>query len=405
MRVVLLLLITFLICNIFSVTSTDVTKLSTHQSVELLKVIDQLETCKTNGNCLEFYNKYNEITGLNYDSSNVTSVKNSVYKTIEQNTTGKSWFSKMTGLITFKNIVLVLLVLASLGLVYALADTLRIFSLGLFFSEPLVYLYGYILSLGGLSLRFDAVTDTWLENIFVFYHHTPLFFAIGFAVVNFMFLAWLCGQNRRRQESDVVMLAMILNLIVFTTSAIYHSNEIIGICAVMVVFYIFGFHFGAFGGGYYAGVDSKYLLERLIVVSFMLNIIYNIYGESTWLSVFGTGIVFWATFVGCVSTLILCNGDYYYGYSTRSIIGFLVKVLFAIVVYLGLIFVGNLLGIQSYRNIGGTFMAFTVMDLQRYLLVTKYNCQSNLLIMSIIVANLYTLVKLLTWYPEYFLLV
>jgi hypothetical protein len=180
---------------------------------------------------------------------------------------------------------------------------------------------------------------------------------------------------------------------------------------VIYVFKTFGFMVGSTFMGYHTGFNGRNTVIRCLLVSLFLNafmlLIKTGFIEGKIVLATGpfeTGIYFWATFVGLVAMLIQSD-EHYLDYHQMYNIGLFAVLQFSMAIYcLALMFLGSMLNIASYQNLGGTFMVLWGLDLERTIL-TKFKSGNRTIFLLIILANLYLLKQLITLYPEYFIIV
>lgn len=418
MKVLLFALMLFCV-SVFGYTKIE--KLSTQQALEMLELIDNIE--KTNNQSLK--EQFTKLTDLDYN----VIYRQLLYDVLTKNANNTSFFSKMMGLVSFQNVILVCMVCVSIVFVFSLAKDMvlllgayaALIFIHLFLNKKFIYTMGYLLS--GLTMYFKPIEieNVFLRYLFIFDWLTPLFGCMVFGIVTFMVyddvvnhdfgIIYGCGEtgNYRRSKRKVSSYIEIGSFVtcVFAIVSIYHHNWLIGVLTVMTLFCTFGFVFGSMFGGYYTGFADNDAIVRCLIVSLLLNgFMIGIASEAItgdivrYAQVFETGVYFWGSFVGSIAMLILSDEHYIIYKKNYSIDIFVGMQIFMALYCLGMMYFGNMLNITSYKSIGGTFLVLWGLDLERTIL-RKFGSGHLTITSGIIIANLWFIKQLINWYPEY----
>lgn len=403
-----LLFITQCFCNQL----TNLDKLSGEDAVTVLETISKLKTDPTDQ---QLYERFTNITRLDYKTQNVTLVEERLRNVIKQTFENTSFFVKMANLMTFKNVITVLLVIVAIAFLFALFHSIIIFLAMnflmlavLLIDKKTIYTLGYMLSCVTMYYKYDEVTNPYMKLLFIFDSLTPLFGSLLFTAITHAMFADFCKfSNDRKNNKHIMAFATLLSTGTLGITTVYHNNYIIGIFTVIGLFASFGFMIGSFYGGYYTEFDDDYNMVRCLMISIMLNGAYiaKLLGVFDYgcFAVFETGIVFWGSIVGSIALLILVD-EIYMRYKKMYDVGLYMFAQIVMVAYcIAMIYFGNMFNVTSYKSIGGTFLVLWALDFERTLL-SKMAKGSLTMTLFMIMSNLYLLKQYIQTYPEYFIL-
>jgi hypothetical protein len=401
----LLLLLCCILCGVDAKYS-KIEQLSLKQSIDLLKIIDQLELINvTSIDCHTLCKNFTELTDKTCNKKTFQCIKPLIYQIIHDNYKGESYFMKVYGLLTFRGLINIICVLATVGfIISAFKDLLLTYSAymltilyTIFLSDISIYIGGYSLSFATIYWKYSDLAHNGLSEYtkyFLFENYTCLFGITLFSAIT----QYLC------RKSKMNWLAIILPI--WITVAIYHDNWFVATIAVIILFTLFGFCAGSFGYGYYAGFNNEQSIEKCFIISVILDIVFLAYKFKyidnelmKYFVIFETGILFCGTFVGSIAMLIM-SSEYYWNYNTHSY--FIMKI-FECGYYLTLIYIGNVYHIQYFLSIGGTFLVLCGLDFESYIL-HKISTGSVTGLLLVIAINAYGLMKLLEQFPKYWLI-
>ena len=400
--------------------------MSNEQAIQALKLMDNID--KTNDTILK--TQFKVFTDYEYNES----LKDELYKIINKNDNNTGIFVKLSGLITFQNVILVSMIGVAIIFLVSLFKDIMI-ALGAFIAYFIIqiildkrFIYCTCLLSSSITMYFkpDQIENQYIKYIFIFDWLTPLFGCIIFSIVSFMIYNDLITDNlfgnfdisnakgKTRQtrhggydkENSHVPIGIFVTMI-WILMTVYHENWLIGVGSVMMLFFTFGFLFGSMFGGYYIGFTDDNSIERCFYVSLILNalmisiksgsIINNLVGYAF---LFETGIFFWGSLIGNLAMLIMSDEYYVMGKKKNDVSFFLFMQILMGIYSLGMMYVGSILNIANYKSIGGTFLVLWGLDLEKSVL-QKLGTGHATIALGIIFVNLYIIKQLISWYPEY----
>ena len=94
---------------------TKVEKLSTYQALDLLELMDTID--KTNNTSLKV--QFTKLTDLEYNTTH----RSLLYEVLTKNANNTSFFSKMLGLVSFQNVILVCMICVAIAFLFSLTKT------------------------------------------------------------------------------------------------------------------------------------------------------------------------------------------------------------------------------------------------------------------------------------------
>ena len=407
-----------LVCIASVYTYTKLESLSSDEAIYALKIIDQIENVNDTGEMAQLNNLFNGITGEDYNIS----CRKQLYEIIANNAANIGIYSKIHGLLSFKNFLLVCMV--AVGVAFVISFMFNIVCMlgayvgmlfyKIFLTKYSLYAQGLLLSFVTLCFRVDQITNPYIKYLFIFDQMTPLFGAIVFYIVMLSMVTDYISTPKSKFNVKYVLATDIFVGTVWAAAAIHHNNKIIGIIVIIMIFKTCGFLFGSVYFGYYTGFNQNDgSLSNCALVSIVLNTIMIfvkagfITGNVTaYLNIFDTGIYFWATLVGAVAMLVMSDEYYikqkYDNADDRALI-FIITQFMMVIYCLALIYLGNVFYITSYQGIGGTFLVLWALDIERTFL-QKFKQGSTTIFLFIILVNLYCIKQYITWYPEYFII-
>ena len=401
---------------------TQLEKLSTEDALQVIALMDKVDFL----NCTNATTEIFKLTGLNYEPHNFT-MRQLLRDAIESNIHHTSFYAKVLGLITFANIISVLMV--PIGLVFLFSFfgdvILRLASvfggviIRLLMNRQLVY--AMLLGFTSPLLYFKYDDNHYITKFFILGWATPLFgcFLLGITMVA-MYLDISIysfvnndGQNFGEQQfqDKLPHLVKIVDLmgVIWSAMAVYHDNWLIGVAVVMLIFFRNGFIYGSFTGGIYLGFSDEDRVSRCLETAIILNLItlfFKVMSENPTVQllvkVFETGVFFWAAFVGGLAFLISSHDWYLRSklkekYTSES---YTLYNFFMVVYCIGLMYLGNVMYINSYKNIGGTFLVLWGIGIEHKIWNTL-GTSGMTIATGVILANLYIIRELMMRFPEY----
>lgn len=412
----LVLLLGITIC----LASSKYEKLSSEDVFNALETMDEIEKTTDENTRSAMLIKFEKITGLVYDAS----LRSKLYDLQRKNMNHTSYASKIMGLLSFQNVILVCMVVVAIGFIISLvSDLLVVFGAWaayiiykIFLSKPSLYIMGITISILTLYYKSENFDDSLLKYLFIFDKMTPVFGSI----IAYITMACIYNDltstqkikfNRTRMDnnnSDVNI--NILACIFWAVCAVYHNNWMVGVLTIMMLFNTFGFTFFSIGGGYVFGFQKNDgMIARCLIISLVCNIFMVMCRNGVItgnlpmnLAVFETGVYFWATFVGSIAMLILVDDIYMKSTDCFTFGNYITRQIAMVVYCFYLMFMGNIYNITAYQNIGGTFLVFWALDMERMIL-TPLRRGSITITLLIVLVNLWVIKQLISWYPEYFI--
>lgn len=381
-------------------------KFSTDQCIEVLSLMNNIVK---DGLTQEKNDLLVHSISCQYKSFDKSIVENAIYDVMRENALHKSWYYRMLGLFTFTNILWICLVFISVLFVVFLAwDILKHVSLELLkiiFTKQNMYLIGYGISFLYLFYKIDDDKGN-LEPLFIFSHQCSLFGALMFNVVTYILIVDIVSKTNSQSEIKAKAdLGQSMITIMYIVSALYHQNNMIGTLTVMYIFSWLGFSMGAVFGGYQFGFKNSNSLQRCLGISIILNSLFGyfrVFGykeEYSMLTVFETGVLFWATFIGLLALLILQTG-YTSGSNNKD-----AKYLYRFIMIPGcffLMYLGTVYDIEPYKNLGGTYLMFVLLDVEKDIFLS-IGIDHITFFLFVICLTLYGLIYIITKHSEYFI--
>lgn len=399
---------------------TKLEKMSINQATETLELMDKIVTSNDTADIT----KFKELTDCDYNES----LRHDLYEIIHKNVNHTSFFAKMMGLVTIKNVIILCMIAVAVAFVFSLAHDILL-ALGAYITmlivqillnKKMMYAKGLLFSSIVMYFKPDQIENVYLKYLFIFDWLTPLFGCIIFGIISFKIYDDLIrddeGNNHKDgeykhkhggyNEKNSYVLPGLFVTIVYSIMTVYHQNWLIGVMSVMMLFFTCGFLFGSMFGGYYIGFDNDEAIGRCFLISLILNALmigikagFIIGGVTEYINVFETGVYFWGSLIGCLAMLILSDKTHMVHKKNYTVESLLVRQIVMGVYCLALMYFGSQLDISSYKNIGGTFLVLWVLNLERvFVQALKMHIT---LVLGITLANLWFIKQLISWYPEY----
>lgn len=408
----------FIILSVFSalivpVLTTDVMKLSPSQSMDLLKAVDCMNGLTEGCDVLASQKLFKDLVGSEPTDQNMPQVREQLLDLASQYFTHTSWWDKITGLITFNNILGFLMSITGVVFVFALiGDVLRGLSLELLkivFSKVNLYLMGFGLSYLNCFYDYKASSFSWL---FFFGDWCPFFGSLLFSITFSYFVGEILyeGDSKKIENNSFVM--FLGGILWSAYNTVYHQDYMIGVLTIWLFYGMAGYGMGAIGGGYQFGYKDYDSFVRCFMISIPLVMTFVAYkigyfqNEQLWedtLQYFQTGVLFWGTINSCLCLLILADKDVIASKCREGAKDrFLIMQFLLILWYGGLLQIGTIHNISYLTNIVGTFGVFWLMDVERMILANWKSGHVSVFL-GIILLNLWALRHYIQEYPEYFI--
>lgn len=403
-----MLLFLCLLC-INSVFAGSLHKLSPKDTVELLSCIDKL-VITDDTNKTECYNFYKTKVGKEFTKDDIEKIRNELHQLLFDHMNQKSWYSKMLGLISFSNILLLLLTLVVIAFIFTLfgkilvycAAFIGVFIYELFFSKTAIYVYALIISYLTVYFRYelDIIGTKW-ESWYILDNYSVL---VGLATLTYVITDFA---SHFRTGNSPYPLFLILSVI-YSIIALYHNHWFVATLSIWSLYTACGFIAGPTFGGYYTGFRYKdqpqvaFLVSFALVTLFLLlktNVIRTDYPEKV--ALFENGALFFGSFIGHLSFLIMTDRYYckYYNMSDT----YIVRQFLMVMLCLTTLYFGNVLNISTFNSIGGTFLVLWLLDIEFHICSDIFI--NNILIgLAIIGVNLYLFRYFILNFRDYFII-
>ncbi len=383
--------------------------LSTESALSALQILDEIQVTTDFKQFSLLRQKFTDLTDL----TPALEARQYLYTVIEKNNNRTSLFAKMSGLLSFKTWLLIGMVIVTIALMFVcmydiilfLSIYFGIFFYKLFLTRRAIRIEGLVFGICTICFKYENLNSQILKNIFYLENMYPLLGCVViFVVVNDYFSELLSKITQRNAQLtntlELIVFKDLVLTIIFCLVAVFHNNHMVGILTVMHIFYAFGFSFGGTYFGYYVGFSNTTALTKCIVLAIMMNGLMLLHkftnSNLTYVKVFEPGVFFWASFVGCLSLLLMSSIEF----STRTNISFEIRQLILMYTYMMMSYLGNVYDLETYRSIGGTFMVFAILDMQRMIFI-RNKIQSWKYILTIVLVNMYVIKYMITYYPEY----
>lgn len=394
-----------------SIALRKIKRFSTDQAVQTLSLLYDVQLDSIDHPNLEERDKLANLISCKYGSFNVTQVEKSIYDVIHENSLHISFYSRMMGLVTFNNLLRMMMACVGVMCVVSVAYDLLVRGFGLIFriifNKQSLYLIG--LSLSTVYIYYKEHEDKGpLEFLFIFGNQSCFFGVLLFNVIALFMMDDAIPKNRLQQQiDDVVNFSQTIIVGVYIWTAIYHGSHSIGTLTVIQLFCWWGFSMGSIFGGYRFGFNNEFSLQKCTIIAFFLNLFYGhrrIFGytDFAYLAVFETGVIFWGTLVGLIALLIIQSSHYRF-YDNRNDYGkHLLHQLIMIVLCIFLMYLGTVYDIEPYRNLGGTFLLFVCLDIEAEFLF-QFKNSSFTGFLFVLFMTLYGISYVINKHPEYFI--
>jgi len=396
MKLALILIVTFVVTVSAICENADVTEI-----VNLLSIIDRNDT---NMNAIPKSSKCNIPNDIEYDE-----LKTKLFDILKNKTNTTSYFSKLLGLASFGNLLLVCSIIVGVFFVISLFKDL-ILLLGGHFGRILLiilieYRTIYCLLWGLIILIFYYRYDnhpSYLSWLYIFDWGTPLFGYIIFCLTNFAFHQFEL-QNMPKNDIQIMLIIIkIINIVFGIEMTIVHQNWLVGSSVIWLCFHCIGFFSQSTGLVFFSGFQDNQSVIESLVLAVCLNALYfcshygSIIGElANSIALFKYGITIYGTLIGFLAGLILANKEEY-----KSSITYIIQNLIMAACCLFSIFIGNIYYIQSYKIYGCVFLFLCSSTIQWHM---SQLINNNTIILFLIFANVFGLYKIVTKYPDYFI--
>ena len=381
-------------------------KLSPLNTTRLIVCITKLNF-KQDTKCSNFYKS---ITNSDYNETSAKSYMNQLYELQQEHINHTSFFSRMLGLITFRNILLLLLTVVTIAFIFSFIGNILVlfaayalvFFHKLFLSRTSFHIYGLVLCYATVYLQYerDIVNTSW----------QPYYFLENYSVVfGSLVLAALIIDFSKTYIKDLANpkpMFLILSVI-YAIIAIIHDHWFIATMSIWLLYAAFGFIMGAMPGGYYTGFDHKSSIERSAITSFILVTFYMLFKTGAIetkhqhiVDLFENGCLFFGTFIGLLALLIITDKYYIYHHLDIKLyvpMQFLMLGSVLVTLYFGLIF-----NLAIMKGIGGTFGVLWFLDME-YHFLSQFRTGNMLGALFVLMVNIYGLIYYLDHYREFFI--
>jgi hypothetical protein len=360
----------------------NIDKLSSNETINLLKQIYNCQLNESNFKLNELFNKL--INKLNLDFNKT------------------SYYSKFTNLITFYNIITLVTIAVFVSFIISLFNDIilfvNVFIFGilivLFFNMKNLKILGILTS--SVMMFFKTSPFYWTNFMFIFDEFTSLLGFILFGITIYLII-------HGYKVNDVKKLWINIQIIIGFILTFYHNHWILGFATILLIYIKLGFFTKSIDHGIVFGFEKHQQILNCYTFSFIIIPIFialNLFNIDI-INAFEMGIYFWSTFVGLLSLLILSDRQYIKSLKYNNFV-FLAMALNMLITCLILMNIGTLLNIECMKNISGTFLVIWFMNMQR-IMITEFKNTPMTLILFLVFANLYGVRYWMKNYPDYFI--
>lgn len=351
----------------------------------------------------ECQNIYRNMTGKEYDTENAESIIKELKQLQQDHINHKSWYSKMINLITFSNILLLLLTIVCVAFVFSFIHSfLLVFTemlAKIFLSKTSLYIYALVISYLTICIKYEDIANTKYAPYYILEYYTVVFGSI----ILMIFLLDLLKDLKPR-------LNFVILSIIYCFIAVYHNQSLIATLSVICLYSSLGFFLLNIPYGYSVGFDTKDSLERsaavsIIIVPFYMalktGIIQTEYIHI--IELFENGCLFFGTFIGLLSMLIIADKYYHYNYYYyTNPYDYYFKQVIMIILYTTCIYFGLIFNLQTMKSLGGTFMVLHFLDME-YHYLSQFRTGNLTGSLFVLAANIWLIRHYILYYREYFI--
>ena len=403
----LLLLITLLIAAVSSSMNDRLRKLSPKDTTNLLKCVDNLADGIDFDTCSAFYK---EKLGTEFNKDDVRDVRTRLHQLLFDHMNQKSWYSKMAGLVSFSNILLILLVFAVIAFIFVLfgqviaycALFLAVFLYEILFCKTAMYVYALTVSYLTVYFRYerDIVGTRW-ETWYILDQYSVI---VGLVTLT----AVIVDIAKRKSTGKSPTPLFLLLAAIYAGVALYHDHWFVATMSVWSIYAAIGFTMGAMPGGYYSGFQQKeqpliaFITSVVLVGTFLMlqtGVLKTDFPNKV--ALFENGSLFFGSFIGLLSMLIMSD-RYYCSLVGRTNEMYVLMQFFMVGTCLVTLYFGNVLNITTLNSVGGTFLVLWLLDMQCHMF-NALSPNSLLLALAMIILNLFGLRYFIMNYRDYFI--
>lgn len=379
-------------------------RLSPSDTVGVMRALTDLDTVKLQ-NLLDL-----NVSPMNNDD--YRRIRCGVELALSAHLNQTSWFSRVANLLTFHNILTVVCICVFILFLLLFFSDLAFFIMryaGDLFIR--LFMNGFALKVLGIHVSFlllclKTSPSPWLDWMYTFDDYTPV---LGFFIFQLTSRKIASDIDKESQDWTKFSIGHItICCIVGAIATIYHNQWFLGVITVLLIFVRAGFYTNSVTGGYVFGFDYRESLMQCMIIAFVMVSGFitarlkspELYSE---IQAFETGVMFWGTFVGLLSVLIYTDIDY--SMSNLKLRGESAMLLNFCMggLCLAAMYFGSILDISPLRTLGGTFMTFWGLDVQRNIFSRLGDRFSSTFIVLIILIDLITLRYYIKNYPDYFI--
>ncbi len=394
-----------------------VKKLSPQNTTDLMICITALKYDISNEPCQTMYRT---MTGEEYNITTATSIMKNLRQLQEDHLNRKSWYSRMLGLITFSNILLLLITIVAVAFLFAFMGSILLFFAAvaaqifyrIFLSRLSFYIYGAVLIYLTIGFNYtrDIVGTSW-EKYYFLDHYSVVF---GSIILGIMTIDIFNTYFHELKNNTTVALGVLAFL--YAVISIAHDQWVISTLSVWMVYAAFGFFASPMPGGYVVGFNRNKQLQRCVIISwiivsfymaFKIGIIQTEYTRV--LDLFENGCLFFGTFIGLLCMLIMSDEYYcqYYlvkNYSSynnfRNVYYFMQFIMLSSC--LVCMFFGTVYSLSIVKGVSGTFIVLHLLDME-YHFLQKFKTGGLTGILFVLGVNLWAVRYYIMYYREYFI--
>lgn len=378
----------------------------------------------TNFNTLDPHQVNELINKLSYDLANTNDVEqrkellsniSSLLQVSNQHINHASWYYKARSIVTFTNLIALLIVFFLIIFVVSLFYDL-IITFGLLSIEIIIMLMGGNLKFYSSYLLFGYLLYRNPNSLCYLGDATLIFYLICFYLMSSWHIRVIVRKNRRNafktankirnnsdQEIDIESTYIVGIIILTVVVTMLHNNYLTGTVATMLILYWNGCFLAKNRNDYAIGFNSEQSLKSTIILSSLMTTVFvlvkldlvTLNSVMNKLMLFEYGVLFWCPLFSFVALLILCN---HYTYDLKLVENVIILVVLILHLYFGFLIDSN-----DLINLSCVFLWLFCLTFE-FSYVMKVGIRKFWILCGIILVNLFVIYYVGNNYPEYLMI-